>query len=208
MNAGLFSTAILSAAETFLNGLLTLDPPTPARLAKLSGKTLRVQCQLPAMNLNLLVSGGRILLLGGDGGSADATVSGKAHALLKLLVNKESAGWREDGIVISGDTGFLDDLQQILFGLDVDWEYQLSRFIGDIPTQAISDSVTGTKNFVRKSADSLRDDMDAWLHEEKRLFPDRTELEGFYRAVDNLRLRVDRLEARTLRLQSSGFTRT
>ena len=200
MNAGLFNTAILSAIETFLNGLLSMDPATPARLEKLSGKTLRVQCEFPAMTLNLLVSGERILLMGGNDGSANATVSGRAPALLKLLARKSTAQLRDDGVVIGGDTGFLIDLQQILANLDVDWEYQLSRFIGDIPTQAISDGIAGTQKFARQAAGNLRDDIDAWLHEEKQLFPDRMELEGFYRAVDNLRLRVDRLEARTRRL--------
>ena len=43
---------------------------------------------------------------------------------------------------------------------------------------------------------NLRDDIDAWLHEEKKLLPDSVELDAFYQAIDTLRLRADRLEAR------------
>lgn len=204
MNAGLFQTAILSAAEACLNGLLSLDAAAATRLEKLSGKVLQVQCDMPAWCFHLLISDGRIMLMQGDEPTADASVRGKASALLKLLARGNTAGLREYGIVISGDSGFLNALQQVLQNLDVDWEYQLSKFIGDIPTQAISDGVTGAKKFARQSASNLRDDIDAYLHEEKKLFPDKAQLEQFYRAVDALRLRADRLEARVTRLQSSS----
>jgi ubiquinone biosynthesis protein UbiJ len=200
MNAGLFQSAILSTVETCLNGLLSLDAAAGARLETMSGKVLQVQCEMPNLRFHLLVSDGRILLMQGDALTADASIRGRASALLKLLVRGNTAGLREDGIVISGDSGFLNALQQILQNLDVDWEYQLSKFIGDIPTQAISDGITGAQNFVRQSAANLRDDIDAYLHEEKKLFPDKAQLEQFYVAVDSLRLRADRLEARVARL--------
>lgn len=200
MNPGLLQTALLSAAESCLNRLLALDAASGPRLQKLAGRSLRVECTFPPLAFNLLVNDGTLMLLQGEDRGATATVRGSAAALVKLLVTKDISSARAAGINIQGDTGFLADLQAVLTDLDVDWEYQLSRIIGDIPTQAVSDTIAGTEKFARQTAGNLRDDLDAWLHEEKRLFPDRTELEGFYRAVDQLRLRTDRLEARVKRL--------
>lgn len=207
MHAGLFQSAILSIAETCLNGLLSLDAAAVARLETLSGKVLQVQCEMPALCFHLLVSDGRIMLMQGDALAADASIRGRASALLKLLARGNTAGLREDGVVISGDTGFLNALQHVLQNLDVDWEYQFSKFIGDMPTQAISDGITGAQNFVRRSAANLRDDIDAYLHEEKKLFPDKAQMEQFYLAVDALRLRADRLEARVTRLHQAAVIR-
>ncbi len=197
MNAGLFHTAFLAAAETFLNGLIALDPAMPSKLAPLAGKTLRVECTVPPASFNMLVCQKSILLMQGEADTATATVQGSAATLLGMLAGNDPAAQRNNRTAISGDTAFLQSLQDVLANLDVDWEYQLSKVIGDIPTQAVSDSLAGTREFARQSAANMRDDLDAWLHEEKKLFPDASQLETFYKAVDRLRLRVDRLEART-----------
>lgn len=202
MSAGLFQSAILSTTEAFINRLLGLDAAAVAKLKKLSGKRLHINCEFPAISCNLVISDSSIMLLQGDGSHADAKVSGKASGLARLLLTNTDNKLHDAGVVISGDTAFLADLQQILKGLDVDWEYRLSRIIGDIPTQAISDSISGTVRFSKRASSNLRDDIDAWLHEEKNLFPARSQLQAFYSAVDNLRLRVDRLEARTRKLKA------
>ena len=201
MGANLLQTAILSAAESFLNGILSLDPVATSALQKLSGKSLRVECELPPMSINLVLSDGSIMLLGSQQHQhADATVRGKGHALLKLLTQDSVANLRDSGVTVSGDTGFLNALQSILKNLDVDWEYRLSKLLGDIPTQALSDAMAGTRKFTSQSANNLRDDIDAWLHEEKKLFPQKNELAMFYQDIDKLRLRADRLEARVRKL--------
>lgn len=202
MNAGLLPTAFLSAAESFLNGMLALDPASTARLAALSGKSLHVECTFPPVAFIMLVTDDGILMLRDNGVDATASLRGSAGALLGLLVNKGNRARRDARMTFSGDAGFMEAFQDALVNLDVDWEYRISKFIGDIPTQAISDGVAGARDFARKSAANLREDLDAWLHDERRLFPDGVELARFYTAVDRLRLRIDRLEARTARLQA------
>lgn len=200
MSASLLQTAILSALEGFLNQVIALDPAAGGKLAPLSGKVLRVRCELPLLTMNVLVDEKRLVLMGGDSLDADATVSGKGSALARLLLSGDNGNLRDAGVSISGDTSFLSALQGVLKDLDVDWEYQLSKVLGDIPTQALSDTLAGSRQFVSQSSANLRDDIDAWLHEEKKIFPDSTELDAFYQAIDALRLRADRLEARINRL--------
>jgi len=196
MSASLLQTAILSGLEGFLNQVITLDPAAASKLAPLTGRILCVRCELPAITMNVLVDADRLVLMGGDNLDADATVSGRGTALARLLLFGDTANLRDAGVSITGDTAFLSALQGILKQLDVDWKYPLSKVLGDIPTQTVSDAAAGTRHFMRQGSANLRDDIDAWLHEEKKLLPDSVELDAFYQAIDTLRLRADRLEAR------------
>ncbi len=206
MLASLFHSAILSSMETCLNQVLSMDTLARKKLEALSGKILRVHCDLPNLVINIMVCDDRLVLSSSEEFKADTIIHGTATALAKLLVKKKSADLRKDGIVITGNVGLLTSLQEILQNIDLDWEYQISKLIGDLPTQALSDSFSAAGKFTRQSRDNLKKDIDDYLHEEKKIFPSAVELKSFYQSVDKLRLRVDRLEARTTRISSLSAT--
>ncbi|MDG1851321.1 MAG: SCP2 sterol-binding domain-containing protein [Gammaproteobacteria bacterium] len=199
----IFHSTIYSVIETGLNQALSLDPGTRKQMESLSGKCIRIHCQSPRLLLNILVCEQHLSLSANEALQADVSIKGNASALMKLLVTKNTAKLRQDGIVISGDVGLLGKFQAILQNLDIDWEYQLSKLIGDIPTQFAHDSIHSAGRFAKKTRHNLEEDIDNYLHEEARLFPSETELKEFYQSVDALRLRVDRLKARTGKLQST-----
>ena len=179
-----------------------MDTPARKKLEPLSGKLLRVQCDLPSLLINITVCDDRLLLSSTKEGKPDTIIRGKATALAKLLVKRKTADLRKDGVVITGNVGLLTALQEILQNIDLDWEYQISKLIGDVPTQALSDSFSAAGKFSRQSRDNLQKDIDDYLHEEKKLFPSSVEVKSFFQSVDNLRLRVDRLDSRTKRISS------
>lgn len=199
----IFHSTIYSVIETGLNQALSLDPGTRKQMESLSGKCIRIHCQSPRLLLNILVCEQHLSLSANEALQADVSIKGNASALMKLLVTKNTAKLRQDGIVISGDVGLLGKFQAIIQNLDIDWEYQLSKLIGDIPTQFAHDSIHSAGRFSKKTRHNLEEDIDNYLHEEARLFPSETELKEFYQSVDVLRLRVDRLKARTGKLQST-----
>lgn len=198
----LINAALLSTLETCLQQVLALDPAAGKKLAALSGNVLRIHCDLPAITADLVVSDDRLLLLQGGDVPADTEIRGSAAALLRLLAKRNTASLKADGVVITGDAGLLDSLRKILQDLDVDWEYRLSNVIGDVPTQTISDTLAAAGRFTRQAGANLRQDIDDYLHEEKKLFPAAAELERHYAGIDALRLRVDRLAARLRKLES------
>ncbi len=165
---------------------------------------MSIHCQSPDLLLNVLVCEQYLSLSGNEALQADITITGNASALIKLLLTRNTSSLKHDGIIITGDAGLLTKFQKILQNLDIDWEYQLSKFIGDIPTQFAHDSIHSAGQFAKKTRQNLQDDIDNYLHEEARLFPSATELNDFYESVDALRLRVDRLNSRTLKLQSES----
>jgi ubiquinone biosynthesis accessory factor UbiJ len=202
----LLHSAILSSMESCLNQVLSMDTLAQKKLEPLSGKILRVHCELPSLLINIMVSDGRLFLTSSDELTPDTIIRGNATALAKLLAKRKTADFRKDGIVITGNVGLLTALQEILQNIDLDWEYQISKLIGDLPTQALSDSLSAAGKFTRQSRDNLQRDVDDYLHEEKKIFPSAVELKSFYQSVDNLRLRVDRLESRTRRISSLSPT--
>jgi len=198
----IFHSTIYSVIETGLNQALSLDPGTRKQIESLSGKCMSIHCQSPRLLLNILVCEQHISLSGNEAFQSDIGIKGNASALMKLLVTRNTANLKQDGIIITGDVGLLTKFQKILLNLDIDWEYQLSKFIGDIPTQFTHDSINAAGRFAKKTRHNLEEDIDNYLHDETRLFPSEAELKDFYKSVDVLRLRVDRLDSRTGKLQS------
>ena len=132
---------------------------------------------------------------------ADSEISGSANELLKLLFAKDKGNIiRNNNIQLKGDIASIQELQTILFELNIDWEYQLSKFIGDVPTQTFSDGLGLLQNFLNKSATNLKTDIDEYIHEEAKIVPAANELEEFYYRIDALRLRLDRSHARLTKL--------
>jgi len=197
----LISTA-LSRVEAFLNKTLMLDSMSKKKLTKLHGKIFSIKCTAPEYSIFITVLEEGFLLSTVIADEADAEISGSANELLKLLFAKEKGNIiRNNNIRLKGDATSIQELQTILFELDIDWEYQLSKFIGDIPTQTFSDGLDLLKNFLNKSVASLKTDIDEYIHEEVKIVPTAYELEDFYHRIDALRLRLDRSHAKLTKLE-------
>jgi ubiquinone biosynthesis protein UbiJ len=197
----LFLSAALSSVEIILNKALNLDPFSRNRLASLQGKVFAIKCTKPDCKIFIMVLENGFQLTNSIIDEADAEIAATADVLLKLLIakNKDSI-IRNENIQLKGDASSIQDLQAILFDLDIDWEYQLSKLIGDIPTQALSDGIAKLKIFLSNNAASFTEDIDEYLHEEKKIVPTMSELEIFYQRIDQLRLKVDRAESRINKL--------
>jgi ubiquinone biosynthesis protein UbiJ len=113
-----------------------------------------------------------------------------------------------DGIVITGNTSLIESLQTIFQDLDLDWEYELNKFVGDIPTQAVSDSLKGAIKAANNTKQSVIQNVDEYLHDETKTFPSKTEATDFYHSIDALRLRVDRLQSKVDKLLTIPPTQT
>jgi len=204
MSASLILSSALSGAESLVNTMLSQDSAAQKKILAMSGKVLRIHCEKPSTTITIQVVEDRIFILQGNDLEPDSTISGKAYALMKLLMTRSTTSLHRDGITISGDTGVPGGLQEILQDLDIDWEYQLSNIIGDIPTQLIADGMAVAKNFIQTAGSNFQEDIAHYLVTEKKLFPEEPELESFYHDVDNLRLRLDRLAARIKNLEPAN----
>jgi ubiquinone biosynthesis protein UbiJ len=197
MSFAMFQSALLLPLELAVNAVLGLDAASKQRLAQLDGGTLAVRSTQPAATVFIKVQGNRIHLSAMHEGDTTASLQGPASALLGLLLRSgPTENLHSSKVELRGDTAFVQQLQALLRDLDIDWEYHLSKVIGDIPTQAAADGMHKAGAGLRKAGERMRENVGEYLHEEAGILPRADELESFYGNIAELKLRAERLQAR------------
>ena len=202
----MLASIIYTPLEILLNQLLAQDPAAAAKLQELSPPDSQPVISLfcttaPHWQLHLLLDGPRLQLRSVYDGPAAASVSASASAFMRLVMaeNSRTALFSPD-IVLAGDTHLIQALFEILRNLDIDWEYYMESVTGGVLTNQFSKAVDSAREWSGEFTDSMRSNLQEYLYEESGLLPQQSELEEFYTGVDELRLRLDRLEARLQRL--------
>jgi ubiquinone biosynthesis protein UbiJ len=103
-------------------------------------------------------------------------------------------------VQIEGDTHLAQAFGDLVRGLEVDWEEQLSLLVGDGLAHRVGSGARAAGRWGRRTAATLAEDVKEYLQEEARLLPGRYEIQGFLDDVDHLRDGVERLAARIERL--------
>jgi ubiquinone biosynthesis protein UbiJ len=195
-------TTALGGLETALNRGLRLDPATLERLAALSGKVIEIRLRPFDLNFYLLPGPAGIGLAARLDRAPDTVFSGTPLGLLRgALTRSERKELFADDLRIEGDIDTGRRLKAVLDAIDIDWEEQLSRLVGDVAAHQIGNLARGLGRWSREAGANLVDDVDEYLHEEGRLMPSRAEIEAFLTAVDVLPTDTDRLQQRVDRAQ-------
>ncbi len=192
-------SAALAGAEKLINAALVYDPGSRLRLAKISGRILALRISAPAITFYVMPEEEGLNLMANWQGEVDTEVSGSLFALLQLA-NTEPHNLKYSGVSAMGDLQLLAELQQILKTLDIDWGEILSQFSGDIIGQQTAELIRSKFHFVSQRAASLKRLAGEFITEELKTLPSKPELEDFYQQVDDLRLAVDRAQARVDKL--------
>ncbi len=172
----------LASAEATINRVLSLDSTVSARLAPLSGQVIAIVCTAPALTLHLI-----------------PLQSGLQ--LLKLVSSADkSAVLHHPEVDLEGNSGLLMELAQILQDLELDWEYEVSRWLGPLPTALLSGRWRSSKDWLAQSAQSLHVNTADYLAEESRALVGHAEANTRFDEIDQLQLDLDRLDARVARL--------
>lgn len=196
--------AVLAAAERGINRLLRLDPTALPRLARLNGGVIEIDCTAPAWRLFVLADGEGLRLASEWGGDADCRLRAPAASLTRLALSRnKTAVLHGPDVEIDGDSALLMHLAEVLQDLELDWEYEVSRWLGPVGTQLLSSGLRGPVAWARRSSDSLRQDLADYLNEESRTLVGTNEAEARFTELDRLKLVLDRLEARVERLTHS-----
>ncbi|MDX1455306.1 MAG: SCP2 sterol-binding domain-containing protein [Gammaproteobacteria bacterium] len=190
---GLFTALMQMSIDAALDD----NEEARARAEKLDGAVMAIEFTEFDAPLWLRPQGGRIDVLNQWNGGADVTVRGTVPGLLFANLNKERG---KGGMRIEGDAATGHDFQQLLMSLDIDWEEKLSRFVGDTAAHRVGQALRGFRDWGRQSTQRAGDNLREYLQEEAEALPRRSEVNEFLGAVDDVRMAVDRLEARQQRL--------
>jgi len=197
----MLTQALLAAVERGLNRVLELDSTALPRLARLNGRVIAVQSQSPSLQMFILADGQGLRLAGQWAGAVDCTLSAPASALLRLaLARDKQAVLHEPEVELDGDSGALMELAGVLQDLDLDWEYELSRWLGPVPTALLAGHLRSRAGWTRENLHSLQLSLADYLSEESRTLVGRREADARFAELDDLKLSLDRLDARIERL--------
>ncbi len=187
---------LLMALESAVNNSLAYDPATQRALGALDGKVLHIACTLPSQSVFVLFVGGHVELWSLFEGAADTTLSGSASAFLQLWrVRSKTTALSESGVVLTGDSQLMQQLQSISASLDIDWEALLAEYTGDVIAHQLGRTARSAGDWLRGARREAERLMSEFLQFESNAVPSRHDVAGFCREVDDLQLRMDRLQA-------------
>lgn len=198
-------TLLLAGLERTLNALLARDPAAPSRLARLAGQRILLRLERPALALAIhFHPAGLDLLRPVDTAEEgfDAVVELDAETLGELLGGASVERLMFQGkLAVRGRTHLLEAARDLLLDLDLDWEAELARWLGDIPAHSLAEGLRSLSRWGLRTRQEFCADVGEYVFEEARLLPGRHQLEALRDHLTEMEIATDRLEARLARLR-------
>ncbi|MDY7567619.1 SCP2 sterol-binding domain-containing protein [Pseudomonas sp. RTC3] len=197
-------SGLLASVELGINRVLRMDSTALPRLERLAGKMIAVDCRNPAFQLFILPSDEGLLLAAHWAAEADCTLRAPASSLLRLALSQDkTAVLHGPEVELEGDSAVLLELVGVLQDLELDWEYELSRWLGPVASPLLGGQLRSSARWTRDSLTNLTHNLADYLSEESRTLVGQREAEARFAELDQTRLDLERLEARFERLALS-----
>lgn len=202
----LFKTTLGIFLEKIINTALKTDPDYCHSLKIIQHKTLGISIQ--DFDLSIIFIGREDKLavimnseLALENNIKDsAQISGDLINLLKLVFSKTPQALLASKIInLKGEVSILQAYQEFSANLNLDWESRLADLIGPLAAAEIGKMAKESKKFHQRAFQSSIQDLSEYLTEEIKVLPSKQEVEDFYEDIRNLKLDIERLEARVNR---------
>lgn len=198
-------TLLLAGIERALNALLARDLAAPTRLARLAGSRLLLRLERPSLTLLLSFHAHGVDLMHqveADESSADAVVELDTETLGELLGGESVERLMFGGkLAIRGRVHLLEEVRDLFFDLDIDWESELARWLGEVPAHGLAEGLRRMARWGLRTQQEMRADIAEYVFEEARLLPGRQQIETLRDHLTELEVATDRLDARLARLR-------
>lgn len=186
----------MSIANT-INKLLNLDPAAQLTLNKLNGKSFGFFCtDFSVMQIYCCVIDNGIELQRYAPATTYTKISAPLSGFMQLLIHKNATNIQTANLVVEGDHESAQLFQKMIFELNIDWEEELSKYTGDIVATRAIYYLKQLRSYSTENSSALEQMVVEYLQDEARLLPAAYEMHDFLDAVDDLRLQVDRLDAK------------
>lgn len=191
------SISVLASIETSLNAWLRLDKKTLPKFNNMQGKIICLHIRGLELKLYFLPDKNDIAVMGNYAGDPDTTIKGAPMTLMRLGMSTNSGKTLlESDASIEGDTQLGAEFSRILSEVEIDWEDLLSKFVGDIIADEIGQVAYNSREWAQDRHQALRTNTSEYLLEDAQLTPATEEVNYYLDQVDELRMSVDRLEAK------------
>jgi ubiquinone biosynthesis accessory factor UbiJ len=200
---------LLPILQTALNYFVQLDPGSAVSLSELIGKSIKIDIKNLSTDWILTIQQDaiqqvKIILQKDKKQTVDTVIEGTTYGFLYLACHiGDSTAIIDTNIKIAGDIRLGQKIQALLQNFSIDWEEHLSHVIGDIAAHALSWRVKRIWQWQQSTFSHLLKTSSEYLQEEAQLLPTRSELEDFFADIALLRIDIDRVQARLIRLQQT-----
>ncbi|WP_397450321.1 SCP2 domain-containing protein [Pseudomonas sp. NA-150] len=197
-------SGLLASVEHGVNRVLRMDSTALPRLEHLSGKIIAIDCLSPRLQVFILPSDDGLMLAAHWETEADCTLRAPAAQLMRLALSKDkTAVLHGPDLELEGDSSVLLELFGILQDLELDWEYELSRWLGPVASPLLGSQLRSGARWTSDSMDNLTQSLADYLSEESRALVGHREAQARFDELDQIKLDLERLEARFERLALS-----
>ena len=194
------SHAALSKLNHLINYSLELDPHSHVLINKLANQSLRVTLKGTPCDLIFYCCNNQLLIKPFDSSKYDASISGAPLTLIKIAITQQIDS--SLSIEITGNLSTIDSFRKLISTLEIDWEEQLSRLIGESAGVALHQRVKNSLHWLKNMSTNFCQNLTEISQEEYQLFPSRAECEQFYNEVDDINLETERLEKKLFYLDT------
>lgn len=193
--------ALLAVMEQAVNRYIALDPEGTAGFAALVGRIIAIELKGFGTRVTVIPNVRGLQLFGDYDAAPDCLIRGTPLGLARMgMAERKETQLLSGEVEITGDTTLAQSFNAALAHLDVDWEEQLARVVGDPFAHQIGSQFKAAERWGQRTSESLTADLKGYLQEERRLVPTRDEVEAFLNQVDTLRDDCERVAARVERL--------
>jgi ubiquinone biosynthesis protein UbiJ len=187
----LFTDALAELANTSLN----LDPSSAARLSKLDGRSIRIIANFPpplsTKHFTLRVENARLRLYPHDMAQPNVIIEGTIAELASWLQGGQSA--ERGSPRIDGDATVLQEVGGLFRGFAPDPSGPLAGVIG----RDAAENLLGIGELAVAGLRSVAEGVSVYVRQSaSERFAGRPQLDQLLDAMDDMRLRIDRLAAR------------
>lgn len=193
----------LQGIESTINGLIALDPQAARRLSAFHGRVICIDLRGTGIALYFIPGhSGELQVFSRYDGEPDCTIEGSPLDLMRASDKQTGSAQLFAGhVALSGDTELGHRFSEILGSLNIDWEEQLAKLVGDVAAHELGRQVRGASEHIKRDGKTLAGNLGEYLTEEARLLPHRYEVEAWQEDVERTRDDLERLIARVTLLE-------
>ncbi|MDO6527458.1 ubiquinone biosynthesis accessory factor UbiJ [Motilimonas sp. 1_MG-2023] len=192
---------ISAGVEAGINSLQLLDRQGQARRKKLAGKVFSIELKELPSPFYFVISSQQVDVLGEYEGQPDVLVKLSISALDELKDSAKTTSLiKQEKLEVEGDIQLLQQFAQLLTEMDIDWEDELSRYLGDVFAHKLCYGLLQVKRLAGQQLCRLQHNIGEIITEEYRLAPGPLEVAYFCDEVSALEKRTHATSARLAQL--------
>jgi ubiquinone biosynthesis protein UbiJ len=204
----MFQQTLCSTVEFAVNQALALNINGSNVLSALEQKTLTILLTELGFPLSFSINENNVLVTSLTERS-DCTINTSVKTLLELKKEQQITELiKQEKLDVQGDIKVAQLFANIAESLEIDWQSEIAKHIGDIPTYKLSQF---GKNLAKKfnfATQQIQADASEWLVHEKRLVVTSSQINDFSQQVIDITRKTDVISERIQRLAEKTSTST